>query len=178
MPPGLQYPQSYAFVATGAEILAASGGQYDGANQRFDPAAGAWSPIAFAGAKGAPLGVWTGTEAIFGSVSTSQAGLSRYDPAGDAWTPSTAISGLWQSDYLQAVWTGSRMIVWGGAGGDDLLPVNAGARYDPASDTWAPTSQVGATIPRLAHSMAWRRLRPVERHLAPDHPGRGALGAL
>src|SRR4030095_772964 len=38
-----------------------------------------------------------------------------------------------------AVWTGSLMLVWGGEGGG-----TTGGRYDPAIDTWLPTTLVGA----------------------------------
>jgi hypothetical protein len=52
-----------------------------------------------------------------------------------------------------AVWTGSLMIVWGGAGaGGDR---NTGGRYDPATDTWSPTSLVGAPSARSNHTAVW-----------------------
>ena len=41
-----------------------------------------------------------------------------------------------------AVWTGSQMIVWGGS--SNGVVVNSGARYDPATDTWAAISSNGA----------------------------------
>ncbi len=55
--------------------------------------------------------------------------------------------------YFTAVWTGSEMIVWGGISGRLL---NSGARYDPATDTWTPTSQ-GANAPsvRRYHVAVW-----------------------
>jgi hypothetical protein len=54
-----------------------------------------------------------------------------------------------------AVWTGSEMIVWGGAqGSDDYL--HTGGRYTPATDSWAPTSQ-GLNVPlaRAQHTAVW-----------------------
>jgi len=45
-----------------------------------------------------------------------------------------------------AVWTGSRMLVWGGG---------AGGRYDPAADQWTPMSSVGAPSPRSYVSSVW-----------------------
>ena len=44
-----------------------------------------------------------------------------------------------------AVWTGSEMVVWSGVGGDI---VNSGGRYDPATDSWKPTTLVGAPVGR------------------------------
>jgi hypothetical protein len=54
-----------------------------------------------------------------------------------------------------AVWTGSEMIIWGGRV-DDMPNVTAtGARYDPNTDTWTPTSMSGAPPPRHSHSAVW-----------------------
>src|SRR5262249_37568943 len=55
-----------------------------------------------------------------------------------------------------AVWTGTGMIVWGGyegVGGSN--PVDSGGRYDPGTDTWQPTSTVGAPLPRYDLTATW-----------------------
>src|SRR5206468_698464 len=60
--------------------------------------------------------------------------------------------------YLHtAVWTGSEMIVWGGLnGGNTPNWLQSGGRYDPATDSWTPTS-TGANVPaaRYGHSAVW-----------------------
>ncbi len=38
-----------------------------------------------------------------------------YTPAANSWTPTTALSAPEGRYYHTAVWTGSEMIVWGGA---------------------------------------------------------------
>src|SRR5437867_11501745 len=38
------------------------------------------------------------------------------------------------------------MIVWGGFDSTGQVPLNTGGRYDPAHDSWSPTS-VGANVP-------------------------------
>jgi hypothetical protein len=49
-----------------------------------------------------------------------------------------------------AVWTGSELIVWGGA------PATlAGGRYDPATDAWRATAVAGAPAGRTGHSAIW-----------------------
>src|SRR5262249_34932871 len=54
------------------------------------------------------------------------------------------------------VWTGSEMIVWGGV--RQSVSRNTGARYDPATDTWTPTSTgSGAPTPRSRHTAGWTR---------------------
>ena len=45
------------------------------------------------------------------------------------------------------------MMVWGGW--SDPSPDTVGGRYDPVSDSWTPTSTVGAPSGRLAHSSVW-----------------------
>jgi len=73
--------------------------------------------------------------------------------------------GLWRASILYgapdardehtAVWTGTEMIVWGGMG-DYPTYKASGARYDPATDTWIPTS-MGSSCPteRCVHSAVW-----------------------
>jgi hypothetical protein len=52
------------------------------------------------------------------------------------------------------VWTGSEMIVWGGAAGNARS--KTGGRYSPATDTWSATSE-GASVPaaRENHTAVW-----------------------
>jgi len=66
-----------------------------------------------------------------------------------------------------AVWTGSEMIIWGGNGPQKAmdgyyLPVNTGARYNPATDTWTAISTNGAplaiTRPKVAAWTGWEMI--------------------
>jgi N-acetylneuraminic acid mutarotase len=70
-----------------------------------------------------------------------------------SWTPmSTTSAPEGRTDHT-AVWTGSKMIVWGGAGlGREL---NTGGVYDAVTDTWTPTSTVGAPTGRTNHRAVW-----------------------
>jgi hypothetical protein len=52
------------------------------------------------------------------------------------------------------VWTGSKMIVWGGETGVNM-PTNTGGVYDPATDAWTPTSMTGAPAVRHSHVAVW-----------------------
>ena len=53
-----------------------------------------------------------------------------------------------------AIWTGAEMVVWGGWSGS--IPLDTGARYDPATDTWTPISRDSSTpAPRSGHSAVW-----------------------
>lgn len=77
----------------------------------------------------------------------------RYDPGGDSWS-NTAPAGTVAARWLHtAVWTGTKMIVWGGF--DGVSDLNTGGVYDPAANTWAVTSIVGAPAGRDMHTAVW-----------------------
>ena len=52
-----------------------------------------------------------------------------------------------------ALWTGSRIIVWGGSGAGGFL--DTGGSYDPARDSWTATSTVNAPYPRDQGTAIW-----------------------
>src|SRR5207247_2656017 len=59
-----------------------------------------------------------------------------------------------------ALWTGSKMVVWGGAG-VSLVLTNTGGIYDLASDTWTPTGLSGAPTPRAGFTAVWTGSRMI-----------------
>jgi hypothetical protein len=65
--------------------------------------------------------------------------------ADDTWTPTKALPEATGT----VVWTGTEMIVWGGG------KQNSGARYNPATDTWTPTSTTNVPIHRGGHTAVW-----------------------
>ena len=63
--------------------------------------------------------------------------------------------GLEVRDNHTAVWTGTEMIVWGGSFSAGLS-LNSGGRYNPATDTWLPTSRGPyCPSPRFGHTAVW-----------------------
>ena len=55
-----------------------------------------------------------------------------------------------------AVWTGDRMLIWGGANGPDQADVlGDGHAYDPTTDSWTPMSNIGAPAARTDHTGVW-----------------------
>ncbi len=109
--------------------------------------------------------VWTGTEMIVwgGMEPTLPNDLyyntgGRYNPSTDTWAPtSTGANVPAARDSHTAVWTGTEMIVWGGArgaGSSNIL--NTGGRYNPTTDSWMATS-TGANVPtpRSGHTAVW-----------------------
>ena len=79
--------------------------------------------------------------------------------------PSIAVQGCekdtWRQTRLSpdprhlhaAVWTGAEMIIWGGnlTNGN----TNTGGKYNPATDTWVPTSTASAPTARIYQTAVW-----------------------
>jgi hypothetical protein len=183
---------SHAAVWTGRELIVWGG--YDGfgdlnSGSRYDPAQDRWTALPSAGA---PLsrfdhsGVWTGRELIvwggfdYDTTSTLNSG-ARIDPVGGAWSPISTAAGVPDSRARHsAVWTGERMIVWGGSNQDGALPdgpLHTGGLYDPAANAWTQTS-VGTNAPagRELHTAIWAGSRDGRMFLWGGSPGAASGG--
>ena len=78
-------------------------------------------------------------------------------PAGLPGAPCGPIDNTWDNGILDdlpdpvteaaAVWTGSLMVIWGGRSESNYRIT--GGRYDPATDTWTPTSTTNAPSRRF-----------------------------
>jgi hypothetical protein len=68
----------------------------------------------------------------------------------NTWT-ATAISPAGRNSHT-AVWTGSEMIIWGGA---DTFSLGTGARYNPVTNSWTATSTTNAPSERARHTAVW-----------------------
>ncbi len=139
-------------VWTGTEMIVWSGGT----GGRYNPATDTWQPIS---ATSAPAlvndstSVWTGTDMILWGGYSKGAGYALLT---DQWTPTSTIGAPAGRVDHTAVWTGTEMIVWGGCG-DGYAPDigQTGGRYNPATDTWLPTTTQGAPAGRNAHLAVW-----------------------
>jgi hypothetical protein len=72
----------------------------------------------------------------------------------DTWTPTTISNAPARRAAHTAVWTGSEMIVWGGASGIGVY-LNSGGRYNPSTDSWTATSTINAPSARALHTAVW-----------------------
>jgi N-acetylneuraminic acid mutarotase len=70
-----------------------------------------------------------------------------------AWTALPALNAPGPRFAHTAVWTGSKLLVWGGKNGG--TPIGDGAAYDPAGNTWTPLPTLGAPTPRSGHVAVW-----------------------
>ena len=151
--PGARY--DHTAVWTGSEMIAWGGyGDTGNTGGRYDPATDSWTPTSTTNApesRGVHTAVWTGSEMIvwggfrgsspYNPVNTG----GRYDPSTDSWTATSTTNAPESRGLHTAVWTGSEMIVWGGSNNHfPYNPVNTGARYDPATDSWTATSTTNA----------------------------------
>jgi N-acetylneuraminic acid mutarotase len=173
LPPApLRNRHSASAVWTGREMIV-WGGAWRAGNASiwlddgaaYDPAADRWRKIA-----GSPLAgrsdafiAWTGSQVLVwgGQRRDSLTGFgdewtdgALYDPAKNTWKP-MAKWPLTERYGARAVWTGKRLVVWGGASaaaGKDPPPLADGAAYDPEDDKWTklPSAPISGRIAPLA----------------------------
>ncbi len=142
--------------STGLLSLSDAGGAYD-------PGADAWTALPSAGLpepRRFATAVWTGTEMIIwgglgDSVELATGGRLACDVNGipTSWTAMSTVGAPAARIGHTAVWTGSKLIIWGGQSGG--ANVNDGAIYDPTTDTWASLPATGAPSPRAYHVAVW-----------------------
>ena len=165
-------------VWTGSKMIVWGGqelsGNYTNTGGIYDPATDTWTATSTVGAPEARVGhtaVWTGSKMIIwgGFTIEDVLGLptpfylntgATYDPSTDTWTPTSPVEAPSVRQGHTAVWTGSKMVVWGGWGGLETpgggdIPLNTGGMYDPVYETWTPTSSVGAPAARQRHTAVW-----------------------
>jgi len=153
-------------VWTGTEMILWGGlDQWGGTplntGARYNPVTDTWTPMSTVGAplaRFSHVAVWTGNRMIVWGG--EQPGFNYfntggiYDPATDTWTgPTTLTNAPSPRGNLAAVWTGTRMLIWGG---EDPSKFNTGYFYDPVTDAWTgTTSTVGAPVARSHLSGVW-----------------------
>lgn len=155
-------------IWTGSEMIV-WGGYYPLDNflndgYAYNPIADYWTPISEDNAPDGRLrhtAIWTGEEMIVwggesaGGGSTTNTG-GRYNPETDSWQPLTAVGAPGPREMHSAVWTGSKMIIWGGCDAVYCSTVyNDGALYDPDLDEWTPISVDQSVIARHFHQAVW-----------------------
>ena len=102
--------------------------------------------------------VWGGSDGSYSGFLNS-GGI--YDPATNAWASTSTVGAPIGRAEATAVWTGSKVIVWGGSDFATSTYYATGGVYDPATDTWAPTSTVGAPAARRGHTAVWTGSRMI-----------------
>ena len=160
----------HSAVWTGAEMIVWGGRDIGifNSGERYNPATNSWTPTAGGSGlvarfdhtaiwTGSAMIVWGGLGAIGGTVVKFDDG-ARYNPSANTWTPLSTTNAPVARNAHTAVWTGSKMIVWGGATNIDSADpyLNTGGIYDPAANSWSATS-TGDNVPskRWYHTAVW-----------------------
>ncbi len=174
-PSGLTWRGQPAMAWTGSEILMA------GENPEVGPEAAAYvaetdewrrlpdPPVPVAGP-----GFWTGSELV---VSGSDL---AFDPRTETWRRTAARPGRPRMSPVQ-VWTGDRLVVWGGCDSSDSAQcddenshlLGDGYVYDPSTDTWSAMAESPLT-PAVHAEAVWT---DTEVLVVVTEPGRDAAGA-
>ncbi|HEV8199939.1 MAG TPA: MopE-related protein [Candidatus Polarisedimenticolia bacterium] len=150
-------------VWAGSAMLVWGGSSKDNKGWRYDPVTDTWSPMS---RLNAPAGrfahtlVWTGSQVIvWGGYSGASALIDggRYDPVSDTWSAMStagAPSGFFNPGH-KAVWTGTRMIVWGTINQPFGGVAWSGGLYDPSTNAWSPMSTANAPTTRGSFTATW-----------------------
>jgi N-acetylneuraminic acid mutarotase len=129
---------------------------------RYNPSTDTWTAISTVSAPSERSGhtaVWTGTEMIVWGGAGGGIGLNpfntggRYDPATNSWKATSTTNAPEARTTHTAVWTGSKMIIWGGLSVIGIT--NTGSRYDPATNFWSDTITSSAPSGRTGHGAVW-----------------------
>ena len=135
----------------------------------YDPVADQWTALTLANAPVARFGasaVWTGSSILVWGGANEQGDLGTgaqltFDTQGTplAWVTINTSNAPSARSAHTAVWTGQKMMVWGGTSSGALLA--DGAAYDPVANSWSTINPTNAPTARDAHSAVWTGLAMV-----------------
>jgi hypothetical protein len=155
-------------VWTGARFLVwggrdISGLRSDGGLLNPDTVSPGWSALPDAGAPEARMdsvGIWAGGRFV---VWGGKGALGEFSTGGvlpvaggvtpGVWTATSAAGAPTARTGHTMVWTGTRVLVWGGEQGGAAL--GTGASFDPVANTWTSIPTAGAPAARSGHIAVW-----------------------
>lgn len=127
----------------------------------FNPEFNSWTPMSITSAPSARSShsaVWTGQYMIVWGGNTNATNNFNtggiFDPNSNSWIGPTSINGITPSARTShtTIWTGSRMIVWGGINNTTIF--GNGAIYNPTNNTWESEISNGPSA-RTNHCAVW-----------------------
>jgi hypothetical protein len=156
----------HSAIWTGSEMIVWGGYNYPvgdlNSGGRYNPITDSWTAtnaVNTPDGRESQTAVWTGSEMIvwggagctFGNCLLNTG--ARYNPGTDSWTATSTAAAPGARYTHTAVWTGSKMVIWGGSDRTNYL--HTGGRYDPSADSWAPTGLLNVPLGRTAHTAVW-----------------------
>jgi hypothetical protein len=155
----------HSAVWTGNEMIVWGGQAGTNTGGRFNTTTQLWTPTPVFGApsgRNSHTAVWTGKEMIvWGGRVNINPGMAkgdggRFDPSTNLWNTMSSMNAPSPRWDHTTIWTGTEMIVWGGAATNSATSyVGDGARYNPSTDTWTPLPSAKAPTPRATHAAVW-----------------------
>ena len=153
----LHYCEDAKSVWTGKEVIV-WGAPW--CTSRYNPVLDHWTAVSYPtiwlGEQGASV-IWSGTEMIvWGGLVEMGPGFSleptnaggRYNPKNDTWQPTNLENVPSERSHHSAVWTGSKMLIWGGGN-------YPGGKYNPVNDSWMMMSTANAPSYYYGYSIVW-----------------------
>ncbi len=162
--------QLHTAVWTGSKMIVWGGFNGSGTSLNngglYDPVDNSWSATAITGntpaARVSHTAVWTGSKMIVwgGYIYNTSSYFNDgglYDPVGNSWSATTTTDAPSARYGNTTVWTGSKMIVWGGYNPNTYTFLNNGGLYDPVANSWSPTDTASINLPsaRQMHTAVW-----------------------
>jgi HYR domain-containing protein len=163
------YPREEATAVWTGTRMIVWGGDYGlryfpDAGGQYDPVADRWTQTSLAAPQGRTgnSAVWTGKEMVVWGGSRDQLNThslntgGRYDPVADIWHLTPALNAPAAREEHSAVWTGDRMIVWGGVDYFTTIPpippfihpvFDSGSLYQPPPPNHPPVADAGPDRP-------------------------------
>ena len=158
--------EGHIAVWTGKQMLVWGGRNNSGLLEDgaiYDPALNTWTTLALLNGPEARMGAtatWTGDRLLIWGGQGANGFLNSgaqltFDANGSplAWQPISLTEAPAARSEHTAVWSGSRMIIWGGQSNGTVFA--DGALYDPVTDTWQPVATSGAPDGRREHNALW-----------------------
>ena len=157
-------------VWSGSEMLIFGGDNLAFSGGRYNPVTDVWSNISSNNApspRSSHTAVWNGTNMIvwggytgggawFGAPTNSDG--AQYNPVANTWTTMSTVGAPSGRYNHTAVWTGGRMIIWGGDPLDMIYgssTLSNGASYNPIANTWTPLNTANQPSIRSLHTAVW-----------------------
>ena len=131
---------------------------------KYNPSDDSWSATSTTNAPSARAmhtAVWDGNDSImiiwggevqYGSTSYQLNTGGKYKPGDDSWTATSTTNAPSPRAMHTALWTGTRMLIWGGWGD---WPQSPGGRYNPLTNSWTYMSITNAPSIRAGHTAVW-----------------------